>query len=282
MAQRRQLPVEHGDDARLGGVEHHVLQPVVAVGDGHVVAARSRRQFGQARRQLGHQPLHRRNGFRLRATVLLDPAVDLAAEVVAGLAIVGQADGGHVDLVQPRQRGVQVVVDGGALGRRHAGQAGVAEDAAFQEVHHVERRADDAVVLAQRPHRRHRKADAAQRLHHAELAVDLVRAGQQRAGRLLAQHPALRAGCQQIRGIGRTALELAELQRLGRVGDVGAEPALQLGLVQALVVAHRTDGRAAGVVDHGAAHRHASCARARPGMGQSSMAISLPLPESVT
>ena len=80
--------------------------------------------------------------------------------------------------------------EGRALGRCHAGQAGVAEDAAFQKIHHIEGRADDRRIVAIGPHGGHRKADAAQRRHHPVFAVDLVGTGQQLARRLLAQHPA--------------------------------------------------------------------------------------------
>ena len=51
VAERRQLPVEHREDARLGGVEDHVVEPVVAVHDarlalGRVGAAASRSGVG--------------------------------------------------------------------------------------------------------------------------------------------------------------------------------------------------------------------------------------------
>jgi hypothetical protein len=36
MAQRRQLPVEHGGDARLAGVEDQVVEAKVAVHDRHL------------------------------------------------------------------------------------------------------------------------------------------------------------------------------------------------------------------------------------------------------
>src|SRR6185312_5197825 len=40
VAQRRELPVEHGDDAGLGGVEDEVVEAVVAVDDARLLARR--------------------------------------------------------------------------------------------------------------------------------------------------------------------------------------------------------------------------------------------------
>ena len=184
VAEGRELPVEHRDDPRLGRVEHHVLGPVVAVRDGGGLVGR------HALRQLGDQALHRLDVAGLGAAVLLGPAVDLAGEVVAGAAVVAKPDRRVVDLVQAGERRVQLVVDGGALGRLEARQPRVAEDAAGQVVHHVEGRADHALVEAERAHVRDRKAGRPQRLHHPVLAVDLVGARQELAGRLLAQHAA--------------------------------------------------------------------------------------------
>ena len=91
IAEGRQLPVEHGDDARLGRVEHDVLEPVVAVGDGGGLVRR------HPLRQDGDQLLHRLDRLGLGAAVLLGPAVDLAGEIVAGPAVVAKPDRGVVD-----------------------------------------------------------------------------------------------------------------------------------------------------------------------------------------
>jgi hypothetical protein len=53
MAQGRQFPVEHGQDARLGRVENHVVEPEVAMHDGRVFAGRN------VVRQPGDQLVHR-------------------------------------------------------------------------------------------------------------------------------------------------------------------------------------------------------------------------------
>ena len=188
MAEGRQLPVEHRDDARLGGVEHDVLEPVVAMRDGRGVFG------GHAAGSSSIRRLHRRDLRGLGAAVLFGPAVDLAGEVVARPAVVGEPDRRVVDPVQPRQHRVQLVVDRRPLGRLDSGQPRVAENAAGEEIHHVEGGADHALVEAQGAHLRHREAAVAQRLHHPVFAVDLVGAGEQLSGRLLAQHQLVVAG----------------------------------------------------------------------------------------
>jgi hypothetical protein len=115
--------------------------------------------------------------------------------------------------VQLGQDSVQLVIDRGALGGRQARQAGVAEDAALQEVHHIEGRADDGLIQAERPHDRHGKFGVAQRLHHPVFAVDLVSAGQKLPRRLLAQHIAPVAGVDQEGRVGGAAAKLAHAHR---------------------------------------------------------------------
>jgi hypothetical protein len=111
VAQGRQLPVQHRHHPGLGGVQDHVVQAIVAMDDrGHVVGRTGGRQEGD-------QPVHVLDRTGLGGLVLLGPAVDLAGEVVARLAVVGQADGGVVDIVQGRQGGDLGLVDRPALGR---------------------------------------------------------------------------------------------------------------------------------------------------------------------
>ena len=88
VAQRGQLPVQHGNDAGLGGVEHQVVQAEVAMHDGHAVLVPCAR--GHVGGQPGHELVHFRDGLRDRGQVLLAPAADLALEVVAGLAVAGK------------------------------------------------------------------------------------------------------------------------------------------------------------------------------------------------
>jgi hypothetical protein len=207
IAQGRQLPVQHRHHARLGGVQDHVVQAIVAMDDRGDVVGRA------AGRQELDQPVHVLDRAGLGRLVLLGPAVDLAGEVVAGLAVVGQADGGVVDIVQGGQGGDLGLVDRPALGRLVVGQGPVPQDPAFDIVHHVEDRADHVLVHAQRVGLGDGEAGLVQARDHLELAVDGVGAGQQLARRLAAQDVLLGRGDQLVGRVGLAALELAHLQR---------------------------------------------------------------------
>ena len=155
-----------------------------------------------------------------------------AFEIVAGAAIVAEAHGFEVDLVQLGQGGVEVVVDGGALGGLKAGQRGVAEDAAFQIVHHIEGGADHLGVFTKCTHDRDGDV-AVERLHDAVLAVDLVGAGEQLARWLLAQDIEVAiAGGQQERRVGGPALKLLDAQGPLIAVDIGGHPGGQTRLVK--------------------------------------------------
>ncbi len=135
-----------------------------------------------------HEPLHRRRDGHRGLAALARPARDLAAHVVARFAVVGQAHGGVVHGVQRGDHAVHLAVDGGALGRVHAGQRLVHEHAALQKLHHVERRAQQRRIVAVGQHARHGHGRVLQRAHHAVLAVDGVGRCDQRPRGLLAQH----------------------------------------------------------------------------------------------
>src|SRR3546814_3113414 len=62
------------------------------------------RLFGQGRGQPGDQPLHLVHRLGFGQLVLLGPAVDLAAEIIAGLAVIGQPRRLDVDAVQRGER----------------------------------------------------------------------------------------------------------------------------------------------------------------------------------
>ncbi len=93
MADRRQLPVEDREDARLGRMEDQVVEPVVAVDD----RACAPSSAGMCCRQPVDQPVHRVDVLGLRRLVLLAPAADLAREIVARLAEVLEPDRAIVD-----------------------------------------------------------------------------------------------------------------------------------------------------------------------------------------
>ena len=233
VAQGRQFPVQHRDDARLVGVEHQVVQAVVAVDDGnHALVARRGRDV---RRQPFDQLFHLGNGLAHGtgtvggSLVLLAPAADLPVEVISGLAVAGQAPVGEFHGVQGGDDAVHLVVDFAALGRRHAGQGLVPEHPAGHELHHVEGAADHRLVLAQAVHARNRHVGAVQPAHHGELALDGVRRRQQFRDRprLGAHHEAALRRDQLVGGVGLSALEHLHRERAGKTFQVLRQPGRQ-------------------------------------------------------
>ena len=247
VAQRGQLPVEHGDHARLGLVEDEVVEAEVAVHDADLrfVAGAGRNVL----RQPFDQPVHFLDRLGDRRQVLLAPAADLALEIVARLAVVGQPHGIHVHAVQGGDDAVHLVVESAAPGRRHAGQRLVPEHAAVHEFHDVEGAADDGLVGAQQVHLRHRHAAAGECLHDAELAVHRVRRRQQFCrwpG--LAAHDIGAPGREQlVGGVGLAALELFHDQRAAKARQFAFQVRLQCGGVEGVARGH---GLGAGVVFH--------------------------------
>ena len=77
-----------------------------------------------------------------------------------------------------------------SAGRVERGGHGGRDDLALDELHHVERRADDRLVGARPPGPRARAAGGASGQQDARLAQDVVRAGRQRPGRRAAQDEA--------------------------------------------------------------------------------------------
>ncbi len=179
------------------------------------------------RRQMTRQPvdqlLHLLDAARLRKTVLLRPASDLALDVSAFLAKAAEADGPVVGRVQLRDGGVHGVVNGAALGGREIGQAPVPEDAAVGEVHDKKRRADDGLVRAEKTRLRHWKAGRAEGAHHLVFALDRVRGREKLPRRLSAQHIFLRRRFEQIGRVRLPAFELLDAQRPGEASDLARE-----------------------------------------------------------
>ena len=108
--------------------------------------------------QPGDQPLHVIDRLGLRRAVLPRPALDLARDIVLAAAEVAKPERGRIESVQARKRGVRGVEDGGALGGGDVRDVRIPEHAAIDIGHEIERRADDACIVAivQRP--RDRKA----------------------------------------------------------------------------------------------------------------------------
>ena len=87
----------------------------------------------------------------------------------------------------------------------------------------------------------HGKALASQRRHHPRFAIDRMRAGQQRAGRLAPQHIIAPAGGQMIGRVGLAALELADGQAAAIAIDIVGHPDRQADFVETMPITHRTD-----------------------------------------
>jgi len=222
VSERRQLPIEDGDDFRFGRVEHQVAEPVVAVRDGRLVARRDMvgKPCGQA--------LDVGNIASLRRLVLAGPARHLTGEVIARLAIVGKADGAPVDLMQTHERVVHGIVDRRTLRGRRVREARLVEDAAIEPLHHVKRRADDRAVVAEQQRLRHRHVGGCERRHDTVLAVDRMGRWQQLPGRLLAQDEiAAAAEGDEIGRIGLASADGGEAHFSARLRQSRAEIGLQ-------------------------------------------------------
>jgi hypothetical protein len=72
MTERRELPIEDADNARLGRMEDHVVEAKIAVTDRGLVAG------GNVLRQPFDEPVDRRVLARLGVLPLPRPAIDLA------------------------------------------------------------------------------------------------------------------------------------------------------------------------------------------------------------
>ena len=209
MAERRQLPVEHADHARLGGMEHHVADAEVAV------AQRLQLAVGHALGQPRDDAIERRvvvvAAPELRP--LLGPALQLSREVVAGPAVVGEADRCDVEAVDRRHRADHRIEQRRALVARQPRCRELVEHAAVELLHQVERRAEHFAVGAVVQRSRHRHVGVAQRAEHAVLAVDRVRRRQHHPARLLAQHRLPPTAAQEVGGVRHAALGAAHFQR---------------------------------------------------------------------
>ena len=194
------------------GVEDQVVEPVVAVHDRDLrVVARARRDV---RRQPLDQAVHRLDRLGDRGQVLLGPAADLALEVVARLAVVGQADAAPTSTrVQRGDHAVHLVVDR-ARGRPVERRAATGPTARGRRRTPSRRRRGRSPLSSSHSsvHLRHRHAGAGQRAHHRELALDRVRRRQQlgrRAG-LGAHHVGARRRDQLVGRVRLAALELLD------------------------------------------------------------------------
>ena len=176
----------------------------------------------------------------LRRLVLLAPARDLARDVAARPAEVGEAERRVVDGMQAGQHVELRLVDRQPALLRHLGQQRIPQHAAVAIFHDVEGGADHAVVLAQRIGRGRRHVGLVQRRNHAEFAVDRMGRRQQLARRLAAQHVAAAGAVGQAIGrVGLTTLELLDRERRREARDVRGHEAGEPLLVEAMLLLHR-------------------------------------------
>ena len=188
-----------------------------------------------------HQPVHLFNGLGDGGDVLLAPASNLAVEVVARLAVVGQAPVSKLHGVQRGNHAVHFVVDGTAFGRRHAGQGLVPQHATLHALHHVEGAANHRFVFAQHMHAGHGHIGALQAAHHGEFALDGVGRRQQLghwAG--LGTHHVAGAGRDElVGGVGLPAFEHLDGQGPFKAWHVATEPAGERGNIEGVLFGHR-------------------------------------------
>jgi hypothetical protein len=229
IADGRQLPIEHRHHPRLGRVQQHVAQSIVAVGDARrrIVC---RQVLGQPRRQL----VHRRHVLHARGLPLPGPQRHLALHVALRSAETLESDGAPIHPVQRRQHPGQVLVHGSAVGRRLLTHHPVREDPARHMTHYEKCCAEHGFVVAQKLHARYRHVGVGQRSHHPVLPLDLVGPWQQLAGRLLAQHVLPAGNAQMKRGIALTALKLPNFQLTVEAWQSSAQVPGQCGFVEAM------------------------------------------------
>ena len=246
VAERRQLPVEHGGDARLGRVEHDIADPEIAVRHARLVAV------GHARRQPVHQPVHFRDLARRRLAVIARPAVELALEIIAGAPETAEPDRFVIDGVQRRQHLGERAVHEAPLLRLDARHGAVRIDAALHPLHDIEGRADHALVVAKEILPRHRHRRAGQRLLHPVFPVHRMRRRQELAWRLLAKHIFGIGPAQHEGRVGLAVAELAHPEPAFRIRQPVFEPGFERRLVETVRLAHTGEPRALSRIDcHG-------------------------------
>jgi len=207
VAECGKLPVEYADDFRPIGMEEKVAQAEIAMGDRHPSVVR---------RQVPWQPFGDRledaDPLARRFPQLLRPARELPLEIIARPPEIGEPDFFRPDGMQLRHGFGHGEIDLTAPLRRQARQGAVVEDAPLQPLHQVEGRAEQLLVLVVEHRARNRDIGGGQRLDDAVLAVDGMRAAQDRPGRLLAQHHAAPAEIDEIGGVGLAATDPLQRQ----------------------------------------------------------------------
>ena len=110
---------------------------------------------------------------------MLGPATNLTCVVVTRLAIITEPDGIHVDRMQCCQHAIHLVVNGRAFGVVHFWHCRVPEDSALKMLHHVEHRANDLVVIAERNRLWNRDVGIPERIQNPVFTINRMRGSQQ-------------------------------------------------------------------------------------------------------
>ena len=116
----------------------------------------------------------------------------------------------------------------------------VPEDAPVDEGHQIEGGSDHSLVFAERKHARGWISHPFQRFQHAKLAFDHMRALQELARRLAAQHVAPARSLDEIGRVRLAGVEFLCRARGPIALDVGAEPGVERARVVRKNSAHRT------------------------------------------
>jgi len=141
------------------------------------------------------------------------PPADLAFEIVARLAVVGKADVIGAHTVQRRQGIRHAHIDAAPFFPWKLRQGAIAEHPAIDALHQVEGRTDQFGILVKQDGRRHGHVGRRQCLQHAVFPFDGMRARQDLAGRLLAQHHAAPAEGDEIGRVRLTAADPLQFER---------------------------------------------------------------------
>ena len=188
-----------------------ILDAVIAVRDRRLVAG------GNIAPEPFDQAIHLGNLVDLRRFVLLRPARKLPRDVCLRTAVVAETDRAKIDLVQASEHVVHRVVAGRALARARVGHHRIAHDAPLDEIHHEERGADDAGVLAQQMRARDRHVGRRERLDDSIFALDLMGRREQSPRRFLAHDETRVRSLEQKGGIRLPADELSNGERTAKV-----------------------------------------------------------------
>ena len=126
--------------------------------------------------------------FGFGQLILFGPAIDLTAEIIAGLPKISQARRLNIGIVERRQRVDHGVIGLAPKGGRGARHRAVPDRAPINHAHHIEPAADHIIIGAQAIGAGNRKAGWVKTVDRLEFAVNGMCAGQQGAKGLAPQH----------------------------------------------------------------------------------------------